>query len=53
VEFVTLPLGAALHESGDQLNHIFFPTMAIVSLLFVLEIGASAEIAVVGHEGIV
>ncbi|MDS4019120.1 MAG: Crp/Fnr family transcriptional regulator [Candidatus Competibacter sp.] len=49
MEWVPLPLGEALYESGDRLNHVYFPTTAIVSLLN----GASAEIAVVGHEGIV
>ncbi|MGA2477336.1 MAG: Crp/Fnr family transcriptional regulator [Spirochaetia bacterium] len=53
LELVTLPLGKALYESGDQLNHVYFPTTAIVSLLYELENGSSAEIAVVGHEGIV
>ena len=53
MEAVTLPLGDALYESGDRLNHVYFPTTAIVSLLSVMENGASAEIAVVGNEGIV
>ncbi len=53
LERVELPLGKALYESGDQLNHVYFPTTAIVSLLYELEDGASAEIAVVGNEGIV
>ena len=53
LELVTLPLGMALYESGDKLNHVHFPTTAIVSLLYVMENGASAEIAVVGNEGIV
>ena len=53
LEPVTLPLGMALYESGDKLNHVHFPTTAIVSLLCVMENGASAEIAVVGNEGIV
>ena len=53
MELVTLPLGMALYESGDKLNHVFFPTTAIVSLLYVMENGASAEIAVVGNDGIV
>ncbi len=53
LERVELPLGLALYESGDQLNHVYFPTTAIVSLLYVMENGASAEIAVVGNEGIV
>jgi hypothetical protein len=53
LESVSLSLGEALNESGDRLNHVYFPTTAIVSLLYVLENGASAEIAVVGNEGIV
>jgi len=53
MELVTLPLGTALYESGDRLHHVFFPTTAIVSLLYVMENDASAEIAVIGNEGIV
>ncbi len=53
LEWVPLPLGQALYESGDQLSHVYFPTTAIVSLLYVLENGAPAEIAVVGNDGIV
>jgi CRP-like cAMP-binding protein len=53
LELVSLPLGKALYESGDELNHVYFPTTAIVSLLYELENGSSAEIAVVGNEGIV
>jgi len=53
LELVSLPLGEALYESGDRLNHVYFPTSAIVSLLYELENGSSAEIAVVGYEGIV
>jgi CRP-like cAMP-binding protein len=53
LERVALPLGKALHESGVGLDHMFFPTTAIVSLLYVMESGASAEIAVVGNEGVV
>ncbi len=53
LEFVELPLGRVLYESGATLQHVYFPTTAIVSLLYVLENGASAEIAVVGNEGIV
>ena len=48
-----LPLGMVLYESGGTLMHVYFPTTAIVSLLYVMENGASAEIAVVGNEGIV
>ena len=47
-----MPLGEALYESGGKLEHVYFPTTSIVSLLYVLENGASAEIAVVGNEGI-
>jgi CRP-like cAMP-binding protein len=53
LEAVKLPLGEVLYESGVTLTHVYFPTNAIVSLLYVLENGASAEIAVVGNEGIV
>jgi len=53
LEPVPLPLGEALYESGGRLSHVYFPTTAIVSLLYVMENGASAEIAVVGNEGIV
>ena len=48
-----MPLGLVLYESGSTLSHVYFPTTAIVSLLYVMENGASAEIAVVGNEGIV
>lgn len=53
LEIVDMPLGMVLYESGGTLRHVYFPTTAIVSLLYVLENGASAEIAVVGNEGIV
>jgi len=53
LEAVELPLGQVLYESGRTLTHLYFPTTAIVSLLYVLENGASAEIAVVGNEGAV
>ena len=53
LEWVELPLGHVLYESGAVLGHIYFPTTAIISLLYVLENGASAEIAVVGNEGLV
>lgn len=53
LELVELPLGHVLYESGAVVSHVYFPTTAIVSLLYVLENGASAEIAVVGKEGIV
>lgn len=53
LESVNLTLGQVLHESGGTLTHIYFPTTAIVSLLYLLEDGASAEIAIVGNEGLV
>jgi CRP-like cAMP-binding protein len=53
LEVVALPLGLVLYESGSTLSHAYFPTTAIVSLLYVMEDGASAEIAVVGNEGVV
>jgi CRP-like cAMP-binding protein len=53
LEQVELTLGQVLYESGDTLGHVYFPTTAIVSLLYVMENGASAEIAVVGMEGMV
>src|ERR1700752_3035355 len=53
LEPVSPPLGKVPYESGSRLTHVYFPTTAIVSLLYVMEDGASAEIAVVGHEGIV
>jgi len=51
MERVEMPLGAVLYESGDTLRHVYFPIDCIVSLLYVLEDGTSAEIAVVGNEG--
>ncbi|MDM0084888.1 Crp/Fnr family transcriptional regulator [Variovorax sp. J31P179] len=53
LQAVDMPLGQVLYESGKTLSHVYFPTTAIVSLLYVMENGASAEIAVVGNEGIV
>lgn len=50
---VAMPLGQALYESGAMLSHGYFPTTAIVSLMYVTESGASSEIAVVGNDGIV
>ena len=52
-ESVDMPLGLVLYESGDTLSHVYFPTSSIVSLLYVMESGASAEIAVVGNDGLV
>jgi CRP-like cAMP-binding protein len=52
LELVEMPLGQVLYESGGRLQHVYFPTTSIVSLLYVMENGSSAEIAVVGNEGI-
>ena len=53
LEPVDMQLGEVLYESGMAMTHVYFPTSSIVSLLYVMEDGASAEIAVVGNEGIV
>src|SRR4249920_2662122 len=53
LEPVPLALDQVLYESGDQLQHVYFPTDSIVSLLYVMADDASAEIAVVGNEGII
>jgi len=53
LELIAMPLGEVLYESGSQLAHVYFPTTCTVSLLYVMEEGASAEIAVVGNEGII
>jgi CRP-like cAMP-binding protein len=52
LETVDLPLGKMVYEPGSKLAHVYFPSASIVSLLYVLENGASAEIAVVGNDGI-
>ena len=53
LELVQMPLGEVLYESGDKLRYVYFPTTCIVSILYVILNGASAEIAVVGNEGII
>jgi CRP-like cAMP-binding protein len=53
LSLVEMPLGEVVYESGRNLDYVYFPTDSIVSLLYVLENGASAEIAVVGNEGVV
>jgi len=53
LELVAMPLGEVLYESGGKLHHVYFPTTSIVSLHYVMENGASAEIAGVGNEGVV
>ncbi|RFC34987.1 MAG: cAMP-binding domain of CRP or a regulatory subunit of a cAMP-dependent protein kinase [Candidatus Nitrotoga sp. SPKER] len=52
LEFIQMPLGSVLYESGSRLQHSWFPTTAIVSLQYIMEDGASTEIAGVGNEGI-
>src|ERR1022692_428197 len=52
LELIPMPLGEVLYESGGTLSYVYFPTTSIVSLLYVMEDGASAEIALVGNEGI-
>ncbi len=53
LEWTDMPLGSVLFEAGETSRFVYFPTTAIVSLLYVMENGASAEIAVVGNEGMV
>src|SRR5664279_2806812 len=53
LQLVELRLGDVLHEPGGVQSHVYFPTTAIVSLLYILDTGASAEIAIVGNEGLV
>ena len=53
LEVTRLALGDVLYESGDAMRHVYFPTDSIISLLYVMENGASAEISVVGNEGLV
>jgi CRP-like cAMP-binding protein len=53
LELVPMPLEWAVYESGGQMGHLYFPTTCIVSLLYVMETGASAEIAIAGNEGLV
>ncbi len=53
LEYIDLPLGAVIFESGDVVRHIYFPADCIISLLYVLAGGSSAEIAIVGNEGLI
>lgn len=53
LKLVPLPLGEVLYEPGSRLRHVYFPVNSIVSLLYMMVDGASAEIAVVGNEGII
>lgn len=51
LELADMKLGDVLYRPGEQLKHIYFPTTSIVSLIYVMQDGSSAEIAVVGNEG--
>jgi CRP-like cAMP-binding protein len=53
LELIPMPLGWAVYESGGQMSYVYFPTTSIVSLLYVMASGASAEIAITGNEGLV
>lgn len=53
LELIPMPLGKVLYESGDLLRHVYFPTDSIISLLYVMADGASAEISVVGNDGLI
>ncbi|GGN36796.1 MULTISPECIES: hypothetical protein [Marinomonas] len=53
IELVSLSLGQVIYEDGDKLAYVYFPIDSIVSLLNVMESGASAEISVVGNEGLI
>ncbi len=53
LKLIPLRLGKVVYDSGDTLNHVYFPTDAIVSLLYVMKSGASAEISVVGNDGLI
>jgi CRP-like cAMP-binding protein len=53
LQLVPMPLGKIVYESGDAMRHVYFPTDSIISLLYVMKDGASAEISVVGNEGLV
>ena len=53
LESVPLPLGGSVYEAGSRMDHVFFPTEGIISMLYVMENGQSAEIAVTGNEGLV
>ena len=53
LQLVPMPLGRVLYESGDPLLHVYFPVDSIISLLYVMENGASAEISVVGNDGLI
>jgi CRP-like cAMP-binding protein len=53
LELVWMPYGKIIHESGDRLNHVYFPTTSIVSLLYIVENGGSTEVALIGNDGMI
>jgi CRP-like cAMP-binding protein len=53
LQLISLPLGKVLYESGEKMHYVYFPTTAIISLLYIMENGSSAEIGVVGNDGMV
>jgi len=53
LELIPMPLGWAVYESGSEMGYVYFPTTCIVSMLYVMENGSSAEIAIIGNEGLV
>jgi len=53
LEFVSLPLGKAIYEAGDKMTHIYFPTTAIISMLYIMENGGTAEIGIAGNNGLI
>ena len=53
LERIDMPLGMVLYESGAKLSHVYFPTTSVVALLYMMENGATSQIAMVGHEGLV
>ncbi len=53
LKLVSLPLGKVIYEASQKLDYVYFPTNCIISLLYVMEDGASAEISVIGNEGLV
>src|SRR6266550_1979984 len=53
LQLISLPLGEVVYESGEKMDYIYFPTTAIISLLYIMENGSSAEIGVVGNDGMV
>nr|WP_241973668.1 Crp/Fnr family transcriptional regulator [Aliidiomarina shirensis] len=53
LRLVKLQLGQCLYESGDELKHVFFPTNSVISLLYIMENGDSAEMSVIGNDGII